>query len=295
MPWFCPRCGREYSDKIEYCPRCGFERLYRLRGYPEPKPKIKIEYSSESHWLANPWFLNPKLEQKFPSEGVYTNKRVELAPLNGDWKWGLRGYTWNGGLNPILNCAFDAYKAGEDDYNVKLWGQDDSGRWGVITLIQGWVWGGNPPADWYRPAPLPVSNKKNMKLDAWIWQQGGPFPWWHFYYFARNCLFDVWMKDSSGKILMMDLYFVGGGANWYDENSYHYAKTIATAPSQTWYEVSVTLDSIIDDAIQAAKDDANMDFDKNTLKIYQVEILAEVKYAWCDLIVGAFTFTYEEA
>jgi hypothetical protein len=107
----------------------------------------------------------------------------------------------------------------------------------------------------------------------------------------QNGIIDIWMRDEiSGKNLMMDLYFFGNGLTWRDEDTYHYTAKVADVPEETWGEVVVDVDGYIDLAIkEAAKE--GMIYDTKNLKIYQIEILEETKYAWGELRVGSFEFT----
>lgn len=241
--------------------------------------------STQYHWLKNPTFTTPAITYE---SGTLTNSIVELAPDN--WYWGLRGYTWGNGLHPIEECSFKVYKAGTNDYNVILQGRDGTNRWAVCTLIQGWVWGGNSPANWYKPYPIRVESFSQMNIEAWVYQKGGPHPhprldWW------KNCLFDIWMKDENGKILMIDIYFSGGGMDWWTENEYHMAYTATSVPSGVWSHVKVEVKSLIEEGISRAASVGIM-LDVDSLKLYQAEVLLELKNAWGYLDVGLFQLTY---
>jgi hypothetical protein len=239
--------------------------------------------------LKNPFFINPSRDF---NSGVLSMKMVDLAPKN--WSWGLRGYAWDPNTleqYPIGECSFSSFRSSANDSDVLLYGKDDSGRIGVVTLIQGWVWqDSSPPKGWYIFSPLPISGTTNMTIHAWIKHRGGPYPPEKIGS-LRNGIIDIWMKDEiSGKNLMMDLYFFGDGSSWEDQDTYHYTAKVADVPEETWGEVVVDVDGYIDLAIkEAAKD--GMICDKKNLKIYQIEILEETKYAWGELRVGSFEFT----
>jgi hypothetical protein len=220
-------------------------------------------------------------------------KMVDLAPE--EWSWGLRGYSWDANTlkqYPIDECNFSSYSSRANDSDVWLCGKDDSGRLGVVTLIQGWVWqGSSPPKGWYIFSPLPVSGMNHMTIRAWIKHHSGPYPP-EKTESSHNSIIDIWMRDEiSGKKLMMDLYFFGDGLSWKDQDTFHYAAKVDDVPEEKWSEVIVHIDHYIDLAItDAAKE--GMIFDKRGLKIYKVEILEEMKYAWAELQIGSFEFTY---
>ena len=238
--------------------------------------------------LKNPIFVEPSRDF---NSSVLSMKMVDLAPEN--WSWGLRGYAWDTKTleqYPIGECSFSSYRSSANDSDVLLYGKDNSGRIGVVTLIQGWVWrGSKQPTSWYLFSPQPVSEMHNTTVRAWILHRGGPYPSGEPET-MRNGIIDIWMRDEiSGKTLMMDLYFFGDGLSWKDDDTYHYAAKVADVPEETWGEVVVKVDGYIDLAIkEAAKD--GMIYDKKSLKIYQIEILEETKYAWGELRVGSFEF-----
>jgi hypothetical protein len=240
--------------------------------------------------LKNPFFVDPS---KDFNSGILTMKKFDLAPEN--WSWGLRGYSWDTNTleqYPITECNFSSYRSRANDSDVWLYGKDDSGRLGVVTLIQGWVWqDSSPPNGWYIFPLLPVSGTTNMTIRAWIKHRGGLYPPEKMES-LRNGIIDIWMRDEiTGKNLMMDLYFFGDGLSWKDQDTYHYASKVDDVPEETWSDVVVDVDHHIDLAIkEAAKE--GMIFDKRGLKIYQVEILEETKYAWGELQIGSFEFTY---
>jgi hypothetical protein len=244
---------------------------------------------SGNNLLRNPFFVDPSRDF---NSGVLSMKEVDLAP--GNWSWGLRGYAWDTKTleqYPIGECSFFSYRSNANDSDVLLYGKDDSGRIGVVTLIQGWVWqGSKQPASWYLFSPMPVSETNNTIIRAWITHRGGSYPSWNPDT-LQNGIIDIWMRDEiSGKNLMMDLYFSGNGLSWRDEDTYHYTAKVADVPEDMWSEVAVKVDGYIDLAIkEAAKE--GMIYDKKTLKIYQIEILEETKYAWGELRVGSFEFT----
>ncbi len=270
---------------------CGICLLLLALGSGAEDPKTTVLSSSftEKNLLTNPFFVAPS---KYFNSGIISLENVELAPEN--WSWGLRGFAYDTNtLNqyPITECAFSSSGV-PGDYDVWLYGKDGSGRIGVVTLIQGWVWqSSSPPACWYIFSPLNVSDATNMSIHAWIRHRGGPFPEAKADA-LRNEIIDIWMKDeSSGKILMMDLLFFGHGNSWKEDNVYHYAINVADIPEEKWAEVVVSVDGYIDHAIAKAADEG-MHFEKKNLKIYQVEILEELRYAWGELWVGSFEFTY---
>ena len=240
--------------------------------------------------LKNPFFVDPSRD--FTS-GVLSMKKVDLAPEN--WSWGLRGYAWDTNTlkqYTIGECSLSSYRSSANDSDVLLYGKDDSGRIGVVTLIQGWVWqGSSPPEGWHIFSPLPVSGTTNMTIHTWIKHRGGLYPSLKIGS-LRNGIIDIWMRDEiSGKNLMMDLYLFGDGLSWKDQDTYHYTSKVDEVPEETWNEVVVDVDHHIDLAInEAAKE--GMIFDKRGLKIYQVEILEEVRYAWGELQIGSFKLTY---
>ena len=239
--------------------------------------------------LKNPFFVDPSNDF---NSGVLSMKMVDLAPEN--WSWGLRGYAWDANTQeqyPIGECSFSSYRSSANDSDVWLYGKDDSGLIGVVTLIQGWVWqGSKQPAGWYLFSPLPVSETNNSTIRTWIAHRGGPYPAGERETF-QNGVIDIWMRDEiSEKNLMMDLYLFGNGQSWKDEETYHYAAKVADVPEETWSEVAVKVAGYIDLAIkEAAKE--GMIYDKKNLKIYQIEILEETKYAWGEMRVGSFEFT----
>jgi hypothetical protein len=240
--------------------------------------------------LKNPLFVNPS--EDFNS-GVISLNEVDLAPEN--WSWGLRGYTWDTDTQEqysITECSFSSFLSGANDSDVRLYGKDDSGRLGVVTLIQGWIWQSSiPPEGWYAFSPLPVSRTKNMTIHSWIKHRGGAFPS-ASPSTMHNSIIDVWMRDeTSGKNLMMDFYLFGNGSSWGDEETYHCAIKVADIPEERWSEVSVNVDRSIDLAIREAAKESRI-FKKRDLSIYQVEILEEMKYAWGELWVGSFEFSY---
>ena len=252
--------------------------------------KASVPFSSGclgNDLLKNPYFVTPPND----FNRSISMENAEFAPEN--WSWGLRGYAWDTStlaLYPITECAFFS-KGIPNDYDVWLYGKDDSGGIGVVTLIQGWVWqSSSPPAGWYLFSPQSVSNVTNMTVQAWIIHRGGPYPETKTD-MLRNGIVDIWMRDeSSGKILMMDLLFFGHSNSWKDDNIYHYAANVADVPEDTWTEVEVNVDDYIDHAIAEAANEG-MPFEKKNLKIYQVEILEELRHAWGELRIGSFTFT----
>lgn len=240
--------------------------------------------------LKNPFFVDPSRDF---NSGVLSMKKGDLAPEN--WSWELRGYAWDTKTleqYPIGECSFSSYRSSANDSDVLLYGKDDSGLMGVVTLIQGWVWqDSSPPKGWYIFSPLPISGTTNMTIHAWIKHRGGPYPPEKIGS-LRNGIIDIWMRDEiTGKNLMMDLYFFGDGLSWDDKDTYHYASKVDDVPEETWSDVVVDVNHHIDLAIKEAANEG-MIFDKRGLKIYQVEILEETKYAWGELQIGSFEFTY---
>jgi hypothetical protein len=240
--------------------------------------------------LENPFFVDPS---KSFNSGKIFQQMVEMAPEN--WSWGLRGYSWDTyslEQYPIQECSFASSGGKAKDFDTMLYGEDDSGRLGVVTLIQGWVWqDSSPPASWQLFSPLSIYGKKNLSIRTWIKHRGGPYPFFK-QETMHNSIIDIWMRDEfSGKNLMMDLVLYGDGMSWKDSETYHYATKVANVPEDTWSEVTLDVDSYIDLALKdAAKE--GMSFDRRNLKIYQVEMLEELKYAWGELWIGSFEFTY---
>ncbi|MFH0862988.1 MAG: hypothetical protein V1875_08170 [Candidatus Altiarchaeota archaeon] len=247
--------------------------------------------ANAADWLKNPGFNNPTAAF---DTGIKSNQDYKSAPSG--WAWGLHGYTWGGTGTTIKECGFTS--SGGSDYKLKMYGKDDSGKYAVVTLIQGWVWGGSPPASWNRPVPLAVYGKTSIPLTLVVKQNGGNFNVPTGKSSLRNGIINVWMKDeSTGRILMMDLYFGQWGSNkgkgtWVGSDGIvHYANTIASVSNNKWTTVNTNLATQIDNAIRAASA-KGVGYNKKYLKIYQVEALHEFQYSWGDMWIKSFSMTY---
>lgn len=251
-------------------------------------PATKTLPSVATAWIRNPRFLNPPLEL---DTGVILDQIYERAPNDGNWCWGIRGYTWSEGrIYPIGEYEFVSHKTRDSSYSVKICIKDSSNRWGVGSLVQGWVWGDTLPALWHVPDSLVVENRRIT-----VYFRANPKDYGACLDTANNAvnyMVDIWLTDNSSSYkIVLDLYFHRTvplyDPHMDDSGIYHYPADVTFIGKSVWGEVTVDIDHHINKAILAAKTDGYT-FNKNQIMLCQAEILVEIRNAWACLLVDCF-------
>ena len=241
---------------------------------------------NENNDNARTWNNNGDFELPVIDTGNVGGQCYIYAPW-GNTSWGVEGYTFSDPENHTITWS-RFRSSGHEGY---LYGKEESGKWGLVRYIQGDVWGGSYCGiiPWNIPSPLPIDGKNislNMDIfrdtnsllsssDSWIM-------------FAVN----IWFSspelpggnDISGhKPLVMDLIFyhqcnwTGCGYGVFEDNdAFHYQVFIGETP-YGWKSWSIPLNDYIQRALDYQWTSGSIAHSKDTLKIYQIEFLIELK------------------
>mgnify|MGYP000341885782 CR=1 FL=1 len=279
-------------------------------------------------WLENPQFIGcvhdtgikKKVKNTFAFEKCTSEKGC----------WGARGYTWakkEEELSRIDESQFNFSKEDNDDYNVYIYGKDDQNLddphrkggegYAAVTVIQGNVWRG-PQPKWNIPDAISIDDKE-LYIDIWL-KKGKSSS--HLDKSSDSddqrdrvmYAIDVWLMEgddpnsTTAKRMVLDLIFhLGSGdtpwINYTQPTStkgwiFHYQPVISSRLEEgEWEFFSFDLSKYIDDAIKAANKHKiakkyNIKYQKENLKLYQAEMLIELRHADAELTIGGFDLYY---
>ena len=258
---------------------------------------LSIVYYSTNENLEGSWNNDGDFEIQAVDTGIQQKTCYNNSPW-GNNSWGLEGSTFS----DQSNFTIDNAKFISSDGNIFLYGKDESNKWGLVKLTQGNIWGGTNcgPITWYCPSPLLTYNKelvieidikrelnKLLADESWIM-------------FAIN----VWFSSNelpsgsdinSRKPLVMDLILYHD-CNWQgciiqnfeDSDAFHYQTKIGETPYQKFQTWSISLSEHITKALNYQWDSGSINHVIDSLKLYQLDFVIEVKNAEGSAIIDNF-------
>jgi hypothetical protein len=254
----------------------------------------------------------------FELESFDTNNIQDQCYIDAPWGdscWGGEGSTFSDPTDHTIDWSRFA-SWGHEGY---LYGREESGKWGLVRYIQGDVWGGSHcgPIPWNRPTPL-LTYGKDLTLEIAIYRDTNNLLTLNdsWIMFAIN----VWFSslefpdggDTNGrKPLVIDLIFYHdcnwsgcGYGHFQDNDAFHYQVFIGETPYRQWRSWSIPLHYHIQQAMDVQWDQycrpgtspcyGPIDHAEDTLKLYQLEFVIELKNADGAATIDDFFLTYTE-
>lgn len=235
----------------------------------------------------------------------------------GEASWGMHCYVWEPSHGPIDACQFTLLDGGPSGKYLKMWAKEltSTTGFGVVTLIQGWVWDGFGPhcnvtesstcpyphgsckcAPWNYPSPFSLSTYgKNLTISFDYMLTTDPIYEWNppdnWIMHAINVWF--WSPELPKRLVMDLAVYLGTGDNlnsFEDNYAYHYqARIYSPNPVQgNWVHVSTDLSYHIDQALNLF----NISYAADTLHLAQFEFLIESKNSQSACAVDNLTLSY---
>jgi parallel beta-helix repeat protein len=288
----------------------------------------RFEFREKEPWLENPQFIGC-VRDTGKKEKEETKVAFEGCTFDGGC-WGAHGYTWDKSENvdPIDESQFKFYEEDNGDYNVFLYGKDDQNLddpdreggegYAAVTVIQGNVWRGALP-QWHIPEAISIDDKE-LFIDLWLkkGKSSSYLDWFSGDFNDKKdrvmYAIDVWLMEGddpnseTAKRMVLDLIFhLGSGDTpWigYTQPTptkgwiFHYQPVISNKLEEgEWEFFRLDLGKYLDDAIKAANKheiakENNIKYQKENLKLYQAEMLIELRHADAELTIGGFDLYY---
>ncbi|MGA1869873.1 MAG: Ig-like domain-containing protein [bacterium] len=223
---------------------------------------------------------------------IDTGSRENECYIDAPWdniSWGIEGSTFSDPTNHAIDMS-QFTSCGHKGY---LYGKEESGKWGLVRYIQGDVWGGTHcgPIAWNRPAPI-LTIEKDITLEIDIYRDiNNLLSSDSWVMFAVN----IWLSshqlpegtDINGrKPIVMDLLFYHdcnwsgcGIGHFEDDDAFHYQVLIGETPYKQWHSWSIGLNEHIQEVLNYQWPSGSIAYVKETLKLYQLEFVIELKNA----------------
>lgn len=249
----------------------------------------------------------PVVQQAIPSADarrpVFLTSGLDLAPWDstllrdpclaeapwGEDSWGVEAATFQ--TSEAASDGIRGARVSVEDGIGQLVAQENEGRWGLVRLIQGDVWGGTNcgPVPWARPTPLTLDAPLFMELDvrvdsmeltSWLssWVLIGVNVW------ISSPSFPAGDDIEGRKPLVLDLMvfhetnmFAIHDGSHEDEAAFHFQHSVAAVPLRRWQHVRFDLSAHITAALSHFSLDAAVAV--GDARIHQVEVVVEVHNA----------------